>query len=49
MIAAGNGFADAVDALLDAGADTRIKTPEGKTAGDFAHERGHTALADRLA
>ncbi|HEY1613280.1 MAG TPA: hypothetical protein VGF97_06255 [Rhizomicrobium sp.] len=31
-----------------AGADTRIKTPEGKTAGDFARERGHEAIAERL-
>ncbi len=48
MIAAGNGFADAVDALLAAGADKTIKTPEGKTAGDFARERGHAALAERV-
>ena len=49
MIAAGNGFTEAVDALLAAGADKHLKTPEGKTAGDFARERGHTALAERLA
>jgi ankyrin repeat protein len=48
MIAAGNGFADAVDVLLAAGADKSLKTPEGKTAADFAHERGHEELAKRL-
>ncbi len=48
MIAAGNGFTDAVDALLEAGADTRLKTPEGKTAADFARERGHTEIAKKL-
>jgi len=48
MIAAANGFTDAVDALLAAGADTKIKTPDGKTAADFAHERGHEELAKRL-
>ncbi|MGD0192953.1 MAG: ankyrin repeat domain-containing protein [Rhizomicrobium sp.] len=48
MIAAANGFADAVDALLAAGADRSRKTPEGKTAGDFARERGHGDLASLL-
>ncbi len=48
MIAAGNGFTDAVDALLEAGADTKLKTPEGKTAADFARERGHTEIAARV-
>jgi uncharacterized protein len=48
MIAAGNGFVDAVDVLLKAGADKMLKTPEGKTAADFARERGHTDLAAQL-
>ena len=48
MIAAGNGFSDAVDALLAAGASKTIKTPEGKTAADFARERGHEELAKKL-
>jgi len=49
MIAAGNGFADAVDALLAAGADKTRKLPDGKTAADLARERGHQALAGKLA
>ena len=49
MIAAGNGFVEAVDALLGAGADPRRKTNDGKAAADFARERGHEALAGRLA
>jgi ankyrin repeat protein len=48
MIAAGNGFGDAVDVLLAAGATTALKTPEGKTAADFAKERGHAELAEKL-
>jgi ankyrin repeat protein len=49
MIAAGNGFIDAVDALLAAGADRTRKTTEGKMAADFACEHGHAAIADNLA
>jgi len=49
MIAAGNGFVEAVDALLGAGADPRRKTNDGNAAADFARERGHEALAGRLA
>jgi len=48
MIAAGNGFADAVDVLLEAGANPALKQSEGKTAADFARERGHEELANRL-
>jgi ankyrin repeat protein len=48
MIAAGNGFKDAVDALLAAGADRTRKTQDGKTAANFARERGHAELAERL-
>ncbi len=49
MIAASNGFDDGIAALLDAGADRTLKTPDGKTAADIATERGHTELARRLA
>jgi ankyrin repeat protein len=49
MIAAGNGFPDAVDALLAAGAARSRKTVDGKAAADFARDRGHTELAARLA
>lgn len=48
MIAAGNGFVDAVDALLAAGADRTLKQAEGKSAADLARERGHNDLAKRL-
>jgi len=48
MIAAGNGFTDAVDALLAAGADRSRKTTEGKSAADFARERGHMELVATL-
>lgn len=48
MIAAGNGFVDAVDVLLAAGADRSLKQAEGKSAADLARERGHHDLAKRL-
>ncbi|HTK79186.1 MAG TPA: ankyrin repeat domain-containing protein [Rhizomicrobium sp.] len=48
MIAAGNGFTDAVDMLLAAGADRSRKTPDGKTAADLAREHAHTELAQKL-
>jgi len=48
MIAAGNGFAEAVDVLLAAGADRTRRTPDGKSAADFARERGHVEIATRL-
>jgi ankyrin repeat protein len=48
MIAAGNGFTDAVDVLLAAGANRALKQADGKTAADFARERGHGELAKRL-
>jgi ankyrin repeat protein len=48
MIAAGNGFVDAVDVLLAAGADRSRKQAEGKNAADLARERGHHDLAKRL-
>lgn len=49
MIAAGNGFVDAVEVLLEAGANRTLKQGEGKTAADFARERGHAEIAKRLA
>lgn len=48
MEAAATGFTDAVDALLAAGADRARKHPDGKTAADFAREKGHHALVARL-
>ena len=48
MIAAANGFTDAIDVLLAAGASKTIETPDGKTAADFARERGHKELAKQL-
>jgi uncharacterized protein len=47
-IAAGNGFEVAIDALLAAGADRTIRI-DGKSAADFARERGHAELAKKLA
>jgi ankyrin repeat protein len=48
MEAAATGFTDAVDVLLAAGADRSRKHPDGKTAADFAHEKGHQQLVERL-
>jgi ankyrin repeat protein len=48
MIAAGNGFTDAVDALLQAGANTSIALADGKTAADLARDRGHTDIEERI-
>ena len=48
MIAAGSGIADAVDALLAVGADRSKTSSDGKTAADFARERGHTEIVARL-
>ena len=48
MEAALNGCADLVDVLLAAGADKTRKNPEGKTAADFAREKGHAELDGRL-
>jgi ankyrin repeat protein len=48
MSAAANGSAEFVETLLAAGADPKIKMPDGKTAADFARERGHAELANRL-
>jgi ankyrin repeat protein len=48
MEAALNGSADMVDVLLAAGADRAQRNPDGKSAGDFAREKGHAELAKRL-
>lgn len=48
MIAASNGFADGINALLAAGADKTIALADGKTAADIAKDRGHGELEKRL-
>jgi len=48
MEAAANGYVDAVDVLLAAGADVSRKHPNGKTAAEFAREKGHRELIERL-
>ena len=48
MEAAANGYADGVDVLLAAGADRSRKHPDGKTAAEFAREKGHGELIERL-
>jgi ankyrin repeat protein len=48
MLAASNGFAAGVDALLAAGADKSIALPDGKTAADIAKDRGHAELEKQL-
>ncbi len=47
--AAFNGNADIAGLLLDAGADVSRLTADRKTASTIARERGHDALAARLA
>ena len=48
MEAAVNGYIDAIDVLLAAGADISRRHPDGKTAADFAREKGHQELVQRL-
>ena len=48
MEAALNGSSDVVDVLLAAGADRKRKNPDGKTAADFAREKGYVELAKKL-
>ena len=38
----------ATHALLDAGADKTMRCDRGKTPAEYAHERGHTAVAELL-
>lgn len=47
--AAMNGSGERVDLLLAFGADPAVAADDGRTAADFARERGHAELADRLA
>lgn len=47
--AAANGDEAIVDLLLARGADPASAADDGRTAADFASERGHDALAERLA
>jgi len=49
MEAALQGSAELCDVLLAAGADRSRRHPDGKTAADFAREKGHAALARMLA
>lgn len=46
--AAAAGRADLVQLLLDAGADRTVRCDRGKTAADYATERGHTQVAAML-
>jgi uncharacterized protein len=48
MSAANNGSVPLVEVLLTAGADPKIRMPDGKTAADFARARGHADIAKRL-
>jgi ankyrin repeat protein len=48
QIAASNGFDQACEVLLAAGADRTKKLPDGRTAADVALERGHKELAEKL-
>jgi ankyrin repeat protein len=48
MEAAVNGADELVAVLLAAGADKTRKHPDGKTAADFAREKGHSELARTL-
>jgi ankyrin repeat protein len=46
--AARAGSVEAVQVLLDAGADPSLRNQDGKTAGEIAAERGHAAVTDLL-
>lgn len=48
MEAASSGYVVAVDVLLAAGADKTRRHPNGNSAADFAREKGHTELIERL-
>ena len=48
-LAASRGDQAATALLMACGADKRTPMPDGKTAADFARERGHADLADWLA
>jgi ankyrin repeat protein len=46
--AAATGDAALVDLLIARGADPHTAADDGRTPADFADERGHPALAERL-
>lgn len=48
MGAASGGLPAMVDLLLKAGADPALVNDDGKSAGDFAREKGHAAIVERL-
>jgi ankyrin repeat protein len=48
MEAALNGQTEMVDLLLEHGADRTMRDEKGQTAGDYARQNGHAALADHL-
>lgn len=48
MEAALNGSSEFVDVLLAAGADKMRKHPDGRTAADFARDKGHMDVAKKL-
>ena len=48
MLAAQNGHTAAVYALLDKGADWRLKDRQGRTALDYATANERTAVVDAL-
>lgn len=48
MFAAAEGCGGVADILLEHGAATDMKDVDGDTAADFARQRGHADLADRL-
>jgi len=48
MMAAYSGSAQAVQILLDAGADATMRNLPGRSVVDWAHSAGHTLLAQKL-
>src|SRR5439155_803262 len=49
LIARYHGQQEMVDLLLEHGADRNMRDDKGQTAGDYARQNGHAALADHLA
>ena len=49
MEAGFNGQADMADLLMRHGADPGMRDQDGKRAAEHARDRGHAALAERLA
>ena len=48
LTAAANGHLEIVKMLMRHGADLHAKTNDGKTARNFAEDRGHAAVAEFL-